>query len=116
MLWQSSSTRMSILLILSGPNQAYMAELDSAVQAYEIGSIPSLSHDRGNRSNCNCRLLILIHFQVTVCTGLLIHGLVVLPLIYFIFIRENPFKFAYKCIQPIMTALGTASRYWFFNT
>lgn len=48
-------------------------------------------------------------YMITVLTGLAIHGLVVLPLLCWLFGRCNPFRYLYQLRQVIMTALGTDS-------
>ena len=50
-------------------------------------------------------------YMLTVCTGLIIHAGIVLPLIYLIATRKNPFKFLKGVLQAWLTALGTASRW-----
>ncbi|KAJ8412879.1 hypothetical protein AAFF_G00104610 [Aldrovandia affinis] len=48
-------------------------------------------------------------YMVTVVVGLLIHGGIFLPLIYFVIVRKNPFTFFMGIFQAWVTALGTAS-------
>ncbi|XP_061533589.1 excitatory amino acid transporter 2b isoform X2 [Phycodurus eques] len=48
-------------------------------------------------------------YMVTVIVGLIIHGAIFLPSIYFVIVRKNPFKFFLGIFQAWITALGTAS-------
>ena len=49
-------------------------------------------------------------YIATVMTGLVIHGFIILPLLYFLFVRKNPVRYIYGILQAMATALGTASR------
>ncbi|XP_039542221.1 solute carrier family 1 member 9 isoform X2 [Pimephales promelas] len=48
-------------------------------------------------------------YMVTVMVGLVIHGGLILPLIFFAMTRKNPFTFYSGIFQAWITALGTAS-------
>ena len=50
--------------------------------------------------------------MVTVLVGLTVHGCVTLPVLFFVLSRRNPFKFVYGMLQALLTALGTASRFF----
>lgn len=52
----------------------------------------------------------LAYYMLTVLLGLFIHGFVILPIIYFIFTRKNPYALMLDVGQALLTALGTASR------
>lgn len=49
-------------------------------------------------------------YFATVLVGLTLHGFIVLPLIFFIFTRSNPFSYIINMGQAIATAFGTSSR------
>lgn len=48
-------------------------------------------------------------YFMTVLVGLFIHGFIVLPLIYFLVTRRNPFAYVSNMAQALATAFGTSS-------
>lgn len=50
-------------------------------------------------------------YAMTVVTGLAIHALCVLPLLFLILTRKNPFPFIRGIFQALLIALATSSRY-----
>lgn len=48
-------------------------------------------------------------YFLTVLVGLFIHGSIVLPLLFFLLTRNNPYKFMYGISQAMATAFGTSS-------
>lgn len=50
-------------------------------------------------------------YLLTVIGGIVFHGFVILPLIYYAFTRKNPYVFILGMGQAIITAFGTGSRY-----
>jgi len=49
-------------------------------------------------------------YMLTVIIGLLIHGVITLPVIYWIVTKRSPALFFRGVLQAWVTALGTASR------
>lgn len=49
-------------------------------------------------------------YFLTVAGGCLAQGFIVLPAIYFVFTRKNPYKFLRGLTQALVTAFGTSSR------
>lgn len=54
-------------------------------------------------------------YTITVIIGLLIHAVLILPTLYFVITRQNPFIFIAGLLQALVTALGTSSRWVICN-
>jgi solute carrier family 1 (high affinity glutamate transporter) protein 2 len=54
-------------------------------------------------------------YMATVILGLIIHSMFTIQLLYFAITRKNPFKFLKGMLQAWLTAIGTASRYFFLT-
>lgn len=54
----------------------------------------------------------LVMYIVAMLTGSVIHGVFVLPGIYFLSLRRNPFLLLIRMSQALLTGFGTASRYF----
>lgn len=50
-------------------------------------------------------------YLITVIGGIVFHGFVVLPIIYYTFTRKSPYVFIAGMGQALVTAFGTGSRY-----
>lgn len=48
-------------------------------------------------------------YFLTVLIGLFIHGFIVLPLLYFVITKKNPFRYISNMAQALVTAFGTSS-------
>ena len=54
-------------------------------------------------------------FIVTVVLGVLLYQIVFQNLLYFFFVRKNPFKFYFNLLEAWVTAFATASTYVFHS-
>jgi len=90
-------------------NEAIMRMVGLIIWTTPIGLLFLISSKIMSMERPEIILTQLAMYIVTVTSGLLIHGLIILPLLYFLFTRTNPFKFAKGMLQALLTALATAS-------
>ncbi len=50
-------------------------------------------------------------YMVTVLCGFLVHSLIVIPLVFFVVTRKNPYDFMKGLKEALMTAFGISSRF-----
>ncbi|ELU17609.1 hypothetical protein CAPTEDRAFT_178858 [Capitella teleta] len=74
-----------------------------------VGICFILASKIGSMENPEEDFTALGYYMLTVLLGLFLHGFIVLPIIYFIVARKNPYKVMYHVSQALLTALGTAS-------
>ena len=51
-------------------------------------------------------------YAITVVCGLVVHGLFILPMMYFFITKKNPIVFIRGILQALLIALATSSRYY----
>lgn len=52
----------------------------------------------------------LAMFAVTVLVGFILHGFVIVPIIYALIVKKNPLRFIYGMVEAFVTMLAVASR------
>ena len=61
-------------------------------------------------SNIGQAFQMLAYLMGTAIAGFFLHGIIVIPLIYFVFTRKNPIIYIKNLSDAIATAYGTDSR------
>lgn len=90
-------------------NDIVMVMVSLAMWYSPIGICSLIAQKVASMSDVAMLLALLGKFIATVLTGLVIHGLVTQPLIYFALTRKNPYKFIFGIRDAIFTAFGTSS-------
>ncbi|KAH8031679.1 hypothetical protein HPB51_019808 [Rhipicephalus microplus] len=75
---------------------------------FPIGVVFLLSASIGRGDDLGEQAINVGAYIGTVMTGLAIHSLIVLPLIYYSFVRKNPLVFAKNLLHAFVTAFGTS--------
>lgn len=106
----NNSAARSALLLFNGLNDAIMCMVDLIMYYVPIGLLFLISRkimDMPDDMGPTWAALGL--FVCTSIVSLLIHGFIVLPLIYFLMVRKNPFRFLKGVLQAMVTAFANAS-------
>jgi solute carrier family 1 (high affinity glutamate transporter) protein 2 len=88
-----------------------MRWITALMWCYPIGILSLVCKNIVDIDNLTETAQALAMYVVTVICGLMIHSLLTLPLLFYMFTRENPFNYMTGMLQAIATAFGTASRY-----
>ncbi|XP_064625417.1 excitatory amino acid transporter 3-like [Lineus longissimus] len=98
-----------LVAFFSAMNEAVMALIGLVIWYSPIGVLFLVASKIVEMENIETALQQLGLYIATVLAGLAIHGFIILPLLYLIFVRKNPFKFVAGILQALVTALATAS-------
>jgi len=108
--FKGNKSARQVLSLISGLNDAIMEMVDLIMWYVPIGllfliskKIMDMPEDMGSI------WAALGMFAVTSIASLFIHGLIILPLIYFLVTRQNPLTFFLGVLQAIVTAFANAS-------
>eukprot|EP00698_Gefionella_okellyi_P022506 TRINITY_DN7474_c0_g1_i1.p1 TRINITY_DN7474_c0_g1~~TRINITY_DN7474_c0_g1_i1.p1 ORF type:complete len:485 (+),score=108.28 TRINITY_DN7474_c0_g1_i1:58-1512(+) len=99
-----------LLDICAGMNKVVMKIVHYVMFLTPIGVFSLLSGRLAESGSSFWTVLAALGlYVVTVLSGLLVHAVITLPLLYLIFLRRNPFRYLLGVGQALMTAFGTAS-------
>uniref|UniRef100_A0A914YVE1 Amino acid transporter n=1 Tax=Panagrolaimus superbus TaxID=310955 RepID=A0A914YVE1_9BILA len=86
-----------------------MKWISALMWCYPIGILSLVCKNIVDIDNLTETAQALAMYVVTVICGLMIHSLLTLPLLYYIFTRNSPFNYMTGMLQALTTAFGTAS-------
>ncbi|XP_068734270.1 excitatory amino acid transporter-like [Montipora capricornis] len=90
-------------------NEIIMEMIGLVMWCSPIGICSLIAAKLANMDNIGEALKMLGYLMGTAIAGLLAHGLIVLPLVYFIFTRKNPLIYMKNLSDAVVTAYGTDS-------
>ncbi|XP_076880876.1 excitatory amino acid transporter 5 [Brachyhypopomus gauderio] len=90
-------------------NECVMKIINAAVWYFPFGIIFLVAGKILDMSDPSTLGRKLGWYTVTVLAGLFIHGLILLPLFYFLLTRKNPFMYVKGLLQAMVIALATSS-------
>ncbi|XP_078488752.1 excitatory amino acid transporter 3-like [Ciona intestinalis] len=98
-----------VVKFFSGANEAVLKMVRMVIWYGPIGIMFLIASKIMAMENPNEELARFGLYMVTVIVGLIIHGFIVLPIIYAVIVRKNPFSYLGGALQALLTALATAS-------
>jgi solute carrier family 1 (high affinity glutamate transporter) protein 1 len=101
-----------VIDLFAGINQAIMKIVHLIMYFAPIGIFGLVASKLGSVGGGEAFFLELSKlgkYALTVLTGLLFHGLFILPVILFLVARQNPLKYIYNMVEALTTAFSTAS-------
>ncbi|MBE7489117.1 MAG: dicarboxylate/amino acid:cation symporter [Candidatus Omnitrophica bacterium] len=101
-----------VLQVADGCNQAILKMVQFVVSLAPVGIFGLVGTKVGEeiiRGDIGEELEKLGKYILSVELGLLVHGFIILPLIFFGITRRNPFQFIRESMEALLTAFSTAS-------
>ena len=98
-----------VIAFFHGLNEAIMKMVHLIMLFAPLGVFGLVAARFGEAGDLGTLIGGLGKYMATVLIGLAIHGLVVLPLILWLFGRRNPFRYLANMATPLLTAFSTAS-------
>ncbi|MEE9251963.1 MAG: dicarboxylate/amino acid:cation symporter [Thermodesulfobacteriota bacterium] len=98
--------------LFSAVNKAIMKIVQWIIYFAPIGIMGLISYRIGIAGGGEAVADLVVQlgkYSISVVAGLLIHGLIILPVILFVFTRRNPFIYVSQLSKALLTAFGTAS-------
>ena len=102
----------TIIDLFDGLNDTIMRMVQIVIYAAPVGIACIVAGKLGSVGGGAAfvgELLKIAKYALTVISGLVIHGFIILPLILLILARRSPLKYAGQLLTPLTTAFSTAS-------
>ncbi|XP_064606951.1 excitatory amino acid transporter 1-like [Liolophura sinensis] len=90
-------------------NKATMKMIALAIWYAPVGILFLIAAKIVEMEDAERVLTQLAMFAVTVLVGFILHGFVIVPIIYLLFVKKNPLRFIYGMVEAFVTMLAVAS-------
>ncbi len=108
-LGEKNKTAVEVIAVLNDAVHRLVEWIMYIVPIGIFGIISSRIGAAGGFSGFLPELIALAKYVFTVLLGLSFHGLIVLPLLLYLFIRKNPFTYMARMLPALLNAFSTAS-------